>query len=565
MAGVGEVENKIRTAANDYYAEYNLSDLYLKSTKPTGFSASEQASIEERYGTENVEKSFCFETKENDEITRVYSLNTAENKVNRLKLLEGELPTTQSEILVERKTDVLQGYQVGDTIQLTLGGQTSEYTVCGIVFNPLYMAKVKEPSFQFEGKGISRVVYLSSQISSLPFPVNDIHITLSNRDLYDGFNKAYKAYVNSEKASLENALGEENVSVLTLQENFGFYSLSSYAEKVGQIAIIFVVFFLLVTLLITHAAMTRLFDEERAQIACQKTLGIREGKIVRKYVLFVGIGTLIGGLCSFIVGIGLTRALYLGFHLQYEMPAFPSTPSTTYYLITFGIVFMATALLTLFSGLKACKSKPAELLVAKAPKAGKKVILEKIPLLWNALSFKYKSTFRNVLLFKNRFFMTVISVLGASVLVFAGMGLFDCASKVENGESLGFISLILIVFSAALCALVIYNLTSINVSERKREIATLLVLGYHDGEVSGYIFREIYIMGIIGAVLGVPVGVLFVDFVFGFINFGSLADVNWWTYLLAPCITVVFTILSSLLLKRKITKTDMNASLKTME
>ncbi len=565
MAGVGEVENKIRTAENRYYAEYNLSDLYLKSTKQTGFSLEEQNKVVERYGADNVEKSFCMESKENDEITRVYSLNLSQNHLNKIRLLEGELPKKANEVLVERETEEFEGYEVGDTLTLSLFGRESEYTVSGIVFNPLDMAKVDEPSFQFEDETLSRVVYLSSEHLPIPLPVNDMHISLADRTLYNGFNEGYEEYVKGEAKKIEIVLGRENVKVLTLYENFGFFSLASYAEKVGQIGIIFVVFFLLVTLLITHAAMTRLYDEERAQIACQKTLGIREGKIVGKYVLFVGVATLVGGLCSFIVGLGLTRAIYSGFILQYEMPPFPDTPSMRYYLVTFSIVFLATLLLTLFSGHKACKEKPARMLAAKAPKAGKKVLLERIPLLWRTLSFKYKSTLRNVLLFKSRFLMTVVSVLGASVLVFAGMGLFDCASNVKNGESLGFISLILIVFSAALCALVIYNLTNINVSERRREIATLMVLGYQDNEVAGYIFREIYIMSFVGAILGVPVGVGFVDFVFGFINFGSLSQVNWWTYLLAPCLTVAFAFLSTLLLRKKITKTDMNASLKTVE
>ena len=116
-----------------------------------------------------------------------------------------------------------------------------------------------------------------------------------------------------------------------------------------------------------------------------------------------------------------------------------------------------------------------------------------------------------------------------------------------------------------LCALVIYNITNINISERKREIATLMVLGYHNKEVTGYIFREVYIMSCIGAILGLPLGVGFVEFVFGLIDFGKLADINWWTYIIAPIVTIIFSIISTYLLYRKITRTDMNASLKTLE
>jgi putative ABC transport system permease protein len=135
----------------------------------------------------------------------------------------------------------------------------------------------------------------------------------------------------------------------------------------------------------------------------------------------------------------------------------------------------------------------------------------------------------------------------------------------KNADSLFVVSVAVIAFSAMLCALVIYNLTNINVSERRREIATLMVLGYKDNEVAGYIFREIYIMSFIGAILGIPCGVLLVQFVFEMLKFGALSDIRWWTYIITPCITMFFVFLSTLLLRRNIIKTDMNASLKTVE
>lgn len=161
--------------------------------------------------------------------------------------------------------------------------------------------------------------------------------------------------------------------------------------------------------------------------------------------------------------------------------------------------------------------------------------------------------------------MTVVSIIGATVLVFAGMALMDCTAKMENAELLYTISLALILFSGFLCALVIYNITNINISERTREIATLMVLGYQDKEVSGYIYREIYIMSAIGAVLGIPVGYIFIDYVFMMIDFGKISDINWWTWIIAPIITMIFSFLSTLLLYKKIIKVDMNASLKSLE
>lgn len=353
--------------------------------------------------------------------------------------------------------------------------------------------------------------------------------------------------------------------MLSLFENTGFYSLISYAEKVQLIGIVFVVFFLLVTMLVVYSNMSRLFDEERGQIACMKTLGYTDFAITNRYSLFVLTGTLLGGLIALPIGLGVTYIIYAAFNMQYAMPPFPGISALVYYVITLTIITISMLLLTFFTGLKIVRNKPVELLKHKAPTPGKKVIIEKIGFIWNKLSFKYKSTLRNVLLFKSRFFMTVISVIGSTVLVFAGLGLLDCAATMANATSILAIAVILIIFSALLCALVIYNLTNINISERNREIATLMVLGYRDREITGYIFREIYIMSFIGAILGIPFGYGFMQFVFNLINFGSIAEINWWTWLLAPAVTMFFAFISTLMLRRKIIKTDMNSSLKTLE
>lgn len=558
MSGIGEVENAIKSATDKNYAESVLSDLYVKSKNEAGFSQEEIAKLENRFGKENLKQEFSYEYKEEEEIFRVYVSDLEQDSINRLVLTEGRYPENAGEVVAERETEGYKKYSVGETVTV----QGTEYTVCGIVKNPLLVLQQDEPSFRYDGEYLSGVFYIHSE--RLPL-VNDIHVRLTDRSVFNAFSEEYEKEILLLKSELSGELGAGNVRVLSLYENAGLYSLVAYAEKVGLIGIIFVVFFLLVTLLVVYSTMSRLFDEERSQIACQKTLGYGDFSIVRRYVAFVAVGVALGGALALPVGYGLTRVIYSAFHSHYAMPAFPSGIRFSYYLLTFGIIFTFNSLLAFFSGMRSVKGKPASLLIPKAPKSGKKVLLEKIPFLWNRLSFKYKSTFRNVLLFKSRFLMTVVSVVGATVLIFAGMGLLDCAMLRDGAFSIVAISIVLLIFSAVLCALVIYNLTNINVSERKREIATLMVLGYHDREVTGYVYREIYIMGLIGAVLGVPLGVAFIDFVFGMIDFGKLSDINWWTYLITPVLTMFFAFLSTRLLRKKIVTTDMNASLKTLE
>ncbi len=563
MSGVGEVDNKINIAANDYYAENRIADLYLKSASDYGFTAEEIAAVEEKFGTENVKKSFCYEYEygETGEITRVYEMDLASD-TGKIDLLEGRLPESADEVVVERGTETRTACGVGDSVEIynPMTGQTATYTVCGVTVNPMHIYEEGEPSFiGGEEKTLQNIYYFHGE-SVL---VNDLYVYIGEETLGKLLSDKYLENLSVIKAETESLLGgAERVSALTLEENIGICSLLSYAEKVGLIGLIFVVFFLLVTLLVVYSTMSRLFEEERSQMACQKTLGYSDWQITRKYLLFVLTGAIVGGGAAFLVGFLLTSVLYEAFNMQYHMPPFPTSLNFYYYVMTFGIILVALTLLTVISGKKAVAGTPATLLTPKAPKAGKKVVLERIPFIWKALSFKYKSTVRNLLLFKSRFFMTVLSVIGGTVLVFASLGLLDCAG---GSASIIAIAAVLLIFSAALCALVIYNLTNINVSERRREIATLMVLGYHDKEVTGYIYREIYIMCAIGALLGLPLGVGFIEFVFGLISFGSLSEVKWTAYVLTPVFTMLFGFISTLLLRRKIIKTDMNASLKTIE
>lgn len=567
MSGIGETESKIRIGATEHYNKYNIYDLNVKSSSPLGFSSDEKTFFINKFGEENVEWSLCYEVEQGENAAyRVTYLDIYGHSINKLELLDGELPKGENEILAERGTVCYDSVSVGDEIAIFDITTSDEkvYTICGIVYNPALIAERDEPSMQYEGKDLIQSYYLPINAY---LPVSDARILLpdSQRILFDGFSDEYELAIEGYKSEIELALGADSVVVLSLKQNYGMYSMVSYAEKVGLIGIIFVVFFLLVTLLIVYSTMSRLFDEERAQIACQKTLGFGNLKILSRYILFVAAATLLGGVIGYPLGLSLTGLLYFTFGEQYRMPPFPASPAIKFYLITFAIIFVATTILTLLTGLKITSETPASLLRAKSPKSGKKVLLEKLPLIWNRLSFKYKSTLRNVFLFKSRFLMTVVSVVGSTVLVFSGMGLLDCSYLLDGANSLVLVSVALIVFSAVLCALVIYNLTNINVSERTREIATLMVLGYREKEVTGYIFREIYVMSAIAALLGIPCGMGFIQFVFSLVDFGTLSDVGWWTYVLTPLLTMAFTFLSTLLLRRKITKTDMNASLKAIE
>ena len=132
--------------------------------------------------------------------------------------------------------------------------------------------------------------------------------------------------------------------------------------------------------------------------------------------------------------------------------------------------------------------------------------------------------------------MTVISVGGSTALTFAGFALLSIAETRDGGsfetmkQALGSIAWVIIAFALLLCLFVVYNLTNMNIGERKRELATLKILGYHDLEVISYIYREIFIMALMGIAVGLPVGCCLIQGILSYLNFGSLADVRWFYY-----------------------------------
>ena len=457
-------------------------------------------------------------------------------------------------------------YVFGDTLVDT----ASQATVTGKITDEEFMGGM------LAGREVNETTQQEVLISSSDL-LNEVYISLPDRDEYTLFSTDYDEYVESETDAINALLSKDTQTaaaqdtaayyeVLTLHENFSFQSFHEYSGKIASIGYVLMVVFLFVTILVVLSTMTRLLDEERGQIACLLTLGYSPFRIIFKYLLFALIGTAIGGFGAYFAGLGLARIVYDNFTWNYTLPPFTSHISLAFFFITFAVILVATLAATAIAGAKLTRQEPADLLRPKTPKAGKKVFLERIPFIWNRLSFKYKSTMRNVLRFFMRFLMTVVSVALSTALVLAGLAVLDCCLFQDiGGAAMITISVIILIFAALLNFVVTYTLTNINISERERELATLMVLGYYDGEVAGYIYREIYITSLIGILFGIPVGCLLCLFVFQVMSFGSIAGISWFVWVLAPVLSVIFTILVTLILRHKIVSIDMNQSLKAIE
>lgn len=587
ISGIGSPTDMIRDSMENYYRNQNVSDFIVKS-KTGSFSEEQIAAVRSRYGEKHVNTGMSLDIQTGEKRSlRLYFLDFDTWSINVPELVDGEKVTGdgKNRVYAEAADNVIKGYSIGEEVEIDLGAALKlpmEYkitvTVQGIVRSPLTFGKDGEPSYNNpEGTEIpdnmgeigkldllDNILYCP--MSVLPVPVKgDLYITAQDRTLFDSFSDEYKAFVEEEKTALAGLLGDD-IEVITLYDNYSFKSILSSADKVRGIGDILMFIFIAVTLLVVLSSMMRLMEEERAQIACLKTLGYSSFSAVMRYVLFALVALVAGGGGGFFVGDGVSWLMCYVFGYSYHMPPISVVVNPGYYFLSIGAILAVTVTAVFALGMRMTGDTPANLLRPKPPKKGKRVLLENIPFIWNRLAFRYKSSLRNVLRYKMRFFMMLVSVAVSAGLVFAGLALLDMCIFDDFGSSaiIG-IAIVVVVFAGLLTAVVINTLTTINISERNREIATLMVLGYHDREICGYIYREIYISTFIGILFGYPVGIGLATLVFKTIGFGTVGGVSWFMWLLVPVIVFGFTLLVTLLLRPKIVKTRMNESLKAVE
>ncbi len=587
ISGIGSPTDMIKDGIENYYKKQNVSDFIVKN-KTGGFIDEQISEMKNRYGESNVETGMSVDIRTSEKRSlRLYFLDLENAKINETELIEGEKITKDDEkcVYAEVKDNVIKGYSVGDKIEIDLTSALNlpfEYkvvvTVKGIVKSPLTFGNDGEPSYNNPEDTeipdnltdinkldlLENILYCPTGIC--PFiPEGDLYIKAANRNMFKSFSSAYEKYVEKEKAELVRILGED-VRIITLYDNYSFKSIIASADKVRGIGNILLLIFIAVTLLVVLSSMMRLMDEERSQIACLKTLGYSSISIVTRYIFFTVVALSVGGGIGFFVGYGVSWLMCFVFGYGYSMPPVSVVVNPGYYFLSIGVIIVITLIAVFSLGMRLVDDAPANLLRPKPPKKGRRILLEKISFIWKRLSFKYKSSLRNVFRYKTRFFMMLVSIAVSTGLVFAGLALLDmCLFDDFGSPAIIGIAVVVVVFAGLLTAVVINTLTTINISEREREIATLMVLGYYDSEICGYIYREIYISAVCGILLGYPVGIGLATLIFKTIGFGSVANVSWFMWVLVPCVVLLFTLLITLMLRPKIVKIKMNESLKAVE
>ena len=224
--------------------------------------------------------------------------------------------------------------------------------------------------------------------------------------------------------------------ILDRNSNEGYVGIIQATKSMENISKVFPIVFFAVAALISLTSMTRMVEEQRTQIGTLKALGYNQFQIMGKYILYASLASIIGGILGMCVGFEtLPRIIWMLYMMMYQM-----TPNI---LISFnwkygllGLILICICIIgaTIYSAIRELKETPSALMRPKAPKAGNRVMLERIPFIWKHLNFSHKVTVRNIFRYKKRFLMTIIGIFGCTSLIVTGFGIKDSIKTIVPSQ-----------------------------------------------------------------------------------------------------------------------------------
>lgn len=232
-----------------------------------------------------------------------------------------------------------------------------------------------------------------------------------------------------------DALEAPEIMVLDRTKNIGAKSFVSDAGRIDRIAMVFPFIFFLVAALVSLTTMTRMVEEERVLIGTYKALGYSKARITSKYLIYAvvasGVGAAIG-----IVALSLFLPYFImdAYSIIYAVPVRPTPIDPGLALLSAGLGVGITVAATCFAAASTLRETPAALILPRAPKAGKRILLERIKPLWSRMSFSWKVAARNIFRYKRRFFMAVIGIAGCTALLLTGLGLQNAINDIIDKQ-----------------------------------------------------------------------------------------------------------------------------------
>ncbi|MCO8295695.1 FtsX-like permease family protein [Tetragenococcus halophilus] len=217
--------------------------------------------------------------------------------------------------------------------------------------------------------------------------------------------------------------------------NPGYKQYLENSQRVDILSNIFPVFLFAIAVLVSLTTMTRFVDEERINSGTLKALGYSNWDVKKKFVVYGIISSALGALIGTALGHTLLpTVIFEAYAASSTFDQVTLNFSPFYTFIGFGIAIICTTLPAYLVANRELKEKTAQLLVAKPPKKGSRILLERITPIWNRMSFTYKVTARNLFRYKKRMFMTIFGVAGCAALLVTGFGIRDSLTGIVDHQ-----------------------------------------------------------------------------------------------------------------------------------
>lgn len=463
FAGIRATSPDMKEAGDRLYNTYNLSDISVIST--SGLTADNIRDLESIEGIQAVRASLFVDamargTGEKEKNLRLYSMpiklkseytplidlipdygidTSPEYDMNGVEIVSGRMPLNDTEIALDNTLDGSLVKQLGDEITLTTAGGTVTLRVVGFIRSPMYISLFERGTSSIGNGTSDGFAYASGNaISSLgtKLPVMSLlntyytraDIVISGKEGLSAYSDEYEALVNEVTDRIEDYASTQS-GTWYIQDRSGNPGYSDYSENTDRIAAVgdvFPLIFFIVAALVCLTTMTRMVEEQRIEMGTMKALGYGGWQIAMKYAVYAMSACISGGVVGAIIGFKLFPYVIMkGYSIMYYLGKLETPYRADIAFMAIAAMAVCTAAATFSACYASLKEVPATLMRPKAPKAGRRVLLEKIPFIWKKLSFTSKVTVRNLFRYKKRFFMSVIGIAGSGALLVTAFGLND--------------------------------------------------------------------------------------------------------------------------------------------
>lgn len=223
--------------------------------------------------------------------------------------------------------------------------------------------------------------------------------------------------------------------VLDRNSHYSYVEYKTSAEGINKVSNVFPVFFFCVAALVCLTTMTRMVDEQRINIGTLKALGYTTFQIAKKYILYALSASFLGSIIGSIIGcILFPIIIFTAYGMMYTLPPINLVFDAKIIVIVTIVAIGINTFATVVACYNEVRETPSILMRPKSPKLGKRILLERIPFIWNKIGFIGKVTLRNIFRYKKRFLMTVLGIAGCSALILTGLGIQDSIQIIVDGQ-----------------------------------------------------------------------------------------------------------------------------------